>query len=400
MSLGESTRKEILKRNYNKFRSRADDTRAAGNHDEAARLYEKCANVVEQLAELETREPVVTERESLAADLRAFADRLRAGEVDDGNASDGSGSGGSTPGDPTASDSGDSDGSGGSEHGSRDDDESGDTEGNGEIDADQFLVESPSLDFEDVGGMAGIKDRLRETVIEPMQSPELYERYGLGTVDGVLLHGPPGTGKTFITRALAGRLDFNYIELEASDLTSSLVGEAADNVAEVFDAARASQPCLVFLDEIDAIAAERAGGARKTMSESQMITQFLTEMSSLGDTDVVFVAATNLPDEIDGAAWRRFDVRVEVPPPDVEGRAAVLDTHLAERPVAESDVNMDQLAHLTEGYTPSDLELVVDQAAREALSETESSEEFHPISQSHLKTAIEATEPSLDAWDG
>jgi transitional endoplasmic reticulum ATPase len=381
MSLGESTRKEILKRNYNKFRSRADDARAADNHEEAAGQYEKCANIVAQLAELETRDPVAAERESLAADLQTLADRLRAGELEtsDDDTDKSPGDGGDS--DDRSADSGNSDG---------DDD----------IDAEQFLVESPSLDFDDVGGMTAIKNRLRETVIDPVRNPELYERYGLGTVDGVLLHGPPGTGKTFLTRALAGRLDFNYIELEASDLTSSLVGEAADNVAEVFEAARASQPCLVFLDEIDAIAAERAGGARKTMSESQMITQFLTEMSSLGDTDVVFVAATNLPDEIDGAAWRRFDVRVEVPPPDAEGRAAVLDTHLAERPVTEGGVDTDRLAALTDGYTPSDLELVVDQAAREALSETEPNGEFRLITQSHLEAAVETTDPSLDAWDG
>jgi len=100
-------------------------------------------------------------------------------------------------------------------------------------------------------------------------------------VNGVLLHGPPGTGKTYITKALAGELGYNFIEAQASDITSSLVGEAADNMEELFTVARDNQPCLLFLDEIDAIAAERDGGGNKTMSESQMITQFLTEMSDI-----------------------------------------------------------------------------------------------------------------------
>jgi transitional endoplasmic reticulum ATPase len=246
--------------------------------------------------------------------------------------------------------------------------------------------------------MDDLKETLTEAIINPLEHPELYDRYGLGTINGVLLHGPPGTGKTFVTRALAGKMGFNYIELEASDLTSSLVGEAADNVADVFEAAKASQPCLVFLDEIDAIATERSGGMQKTMSESQMITQFLTEMSSLGDTDVVFVAATNLPDEIDGAAWRRFDKRIEVPPPEAEGRRAVLVKHLEDRPVGEN-VNLDMIARSTDGYTPSDLAIIVDEASRQALQETRDGNEFQPIEQRHLEYAVTETNSSLDAWN-
>ena len=376
MSLEDNVRKEILKKNYSKYRSRAEDARDDDETDEAVRYYRKSADVVEQLAELESSAKLTRKRQELAENLRAAADKLESdgslgGEEDDGDAEGDERGGGAAGGD-----AGDDD----------------------VPDADAFLVESPDIDFDDVGGMAELKETLREAIVDPLDRPELYDRYGLGTVGGVLLHGPPGTGKTYVTRALAGKLDFNYIELEASDVTSSLVGEAADNVAEVFEVAKANQPCLIFLDEIDAITAERSGGNQKTMSESQMITQFLTEMSSLGDTDVVFVAATNLPDAIDGAAWRRFDKRIEVAPPDAEGRKAVLEAHFRERPVAEPTLDWETLGAMSEGYTPSDLELVVDEAARKALAETDETGEFQQIAQRHVEAAIRDTEPSLDAW--
>jgi len=140
--------------------------------------------------------------------------------------------------------------------------------------------------------MTDLKETLKDQVIDPLERPELYDEYDLGVVNGVLLYGPPGTGKTYITEALAGELDYNYIEAQASDITSSLVGEAAENMSEMFEVARDNQPCLLFMDEIEAIAAERSGGSQKTMSESQMITQFLTEMSETKGEDVVVVSAT------------------------------------------------------------------------------------------------------------
>lgn len=370
MSLEDSARKEILKKKYRKQRSRAESARENDNINEAADHYRRSAEVVGELADLESSKKLQNKREELAENLRDAANKLES----DGTLNKSS--------DSTA-ESGDT---------AAGDDESG-------LDSDAHIVESPDLDFEDVGGMQELKNTLSEAIIDPLERPDLYEEYGLGTVKGVLLYGPPGTGKTYITRALAGKLDFNYIELEASDLTSSLVGEAADNVAEVFEVAKENQPCLIFLDEIDAITAERSGGNQKTMSESQMITQFLTEMSSIGDTDVVFIAATNLPDEIDGAAWRRFDKRIEVPPPNTEGRRAVLKKLLEDRPVEDASINWTALGPMTEGYTPSDLELVVNEAAREALAETDKTGDFQKIRQRHLEAGLEATDPSLEAWD-
>jgi transitional endoplasmic reticulum ATPase len=135
------------------------------------------------------------------------------------------------------------------------------------------------------------------------------------------------------------------------------------------------------------------------MSESQMITQFLTEMSDIKGEDVVVVSATNLPDSLDGAAWRRFDERVEVPPPDATARAAVLRVHLRDRPVVTEEMDWDEIKAATDGYSSSDLEIIASKAARSALKQARDEDDIVPISQSHLETALEETESSLDAWD-
>ena len=136
------------------------------------------------------------------------------------------------------------------------------------------------------------------------------------------------------------------------------------------------------------------------MSESQMITQFLTEMSETKGEDVVVVGATNLPEELDGAAWRRFDERIEVPPPDATARAAILRIHLRDRPVVTDEIDWEEIKAQTDGYVASDLEIIASTAARNALKEARDADSVVPISQAHLTAAIEATDPSLDAWDG
>jgi len=371
MSLGDSLRREKLRNSYNKKRNQADRARKKGSYKEAARHFRKCGAILDQIVELESSDRVADRWADVAENMREAAEHMEK-KAESGESRS------------AKTDTGDI-------HSPGKDDEP--------VPATQYLIESPDIDFGDVGGMEDLKQTLRESVIDPLQRPEVYTKYGLGVVNGVLLYGPPGTGKTYLTRALAGTLDYNYIELEASDLTSSLVGEAAENVAEVFEVAKQSEPCLVFLDEIDSIATERSGGHQKTMSESQMITQFLTEMSGLGDTKVVFIAATNLPDAIDGAAWRRFDKRIEVPPPDADGREAVMRIHLEERPVNRTDLDWGELREETKGYTPSDIEILVDEAARNALVESDQSGEFVKIGNRHVLNAIEEVEPSLKAWD-
>jgi transitional endoplasmic reticulum ATPase len=385
MSLKRSAQKNHLESEYERYRSQAETARSDDHHQKAARYYQQCVDTLEELAELETNDQLRSERLELAKNLQAAAEQLRDGKPLTRD---------SSPSDSTAGGSG---GQSGPSGGSGSQSVSG--EEDEETDPTSFLEDAPEMNFSDVGGMTDLKETLKDQVIDPLKRPELYEQYDLGVVNGVLLYGPPGTGKTYITKALAGELGYNFIEAQASDITSSLVGEAADNMEELFTVARNNQPCLLFLDEIDAIAAEREGGGSKTMSESQMITQFLTEMSDIKGEDVVVVSATNLPDSLDGAAWRRFDERVEVPPPDATARAAVLRVHLRDRPVVTEEMDWDEIKAATDGYSSSDLEIIASKAARSALKQARDEDDIVPISQSHLETALEETESSLDAWD-
>jgi SpoVK/Ycf46/Vps4 family AAA+-type ATPase len=254
--------------------------------------------------------------------------------------------------------------------------------------ASRYLQDTPGTNFSDVGGMEGLKTALRETVIRPLRNPKEYEEYGVGTVNGILLHGPPGCGKTYVSEALAGELGYNYVKLTPSDITSKFVGEGAETVSEVFEVAKTDQPCMVFIDEIDAVAGARQGDM--TQSQKETVNQLLNELSEVGNEDVIVVAATNLLDAVDEAIRRsgRFDEEIEVPPPDREARKEVLRVHLRERPV-EENLDWDGILKDTEGYAASDMELIAERAARNALKEDSS------ITTEHLVRATERTDPSI-----
>ncbi len=257
--------------------------------------------------------------------------------------------------------------------------------------AEQLDTEPPGHDFSDVGGMDDLVETLYDRVIDPLVRGDVYDHYGIGTVNGVLFYGPPGCGKTFVASAVAAETDYNYIEITPSDIVSKYVGEAADNVATVFETARENEPCLVFIDEIDAIASDRSG--RMTTSEQQMVNQLLTELESQNDADIVVFAATNYLDDVDDAILRsgRFDERVEVPPPDRQARLEILGLELAETPVAD-DVVLEAIATATAGYASSDVTLVADIAIRHAIADES------PVTQAHLLQAVDETETSIPDW--
>ncbi|MDB2242721.1 AAA family ATPase [Halorubrum ezzemoulense] len=391
MSLEKSAQKNYLESEYERYRSQAERARSEGNTQKAARYYRQCVEVLKDIAELESSVRLAQERTELAKNLQTAAERLESNQpLNSVDTSEESSQDGLDKSETNQKDS----------QNNTKPSPNGAEDGGGEDNSpSEYLKDSPELDFSDVGGMTDLKETLKDQVIDPLNRPELYEEYDLGVVNGVLLYGPPGTGKTYITEALAGELDYNYIEAQASDLTSSLVGEAAENMSEMFEVARNNQPCLLFMDEVEAIAAERSDGSQKTMSESQMITQFLTEMSETKGEDVIVVSATNLPDDIDGAAWRRFDERIEVPPPDATARGAILRVHLRDRPVLTQEIDWGQIKELTEGYSASDLEIIASTAARKALKDAREADEVVPITQEHLETAVESTDSSLEAWD-
>lgn len=376
--------KSILEDDYKQHRAIAEEARGRDQTNLAATHYRKCADLLREIAELETSERLIDQRRALAKNLDSAATALKeANEHDSTVATE----------DET------------SEVGPTDDQDEWNTRTSSEetdtaSEATAFLEAPPELDFNDVGGMTELKQTLIDTVIDPLERPELYEQYNLGVVNGIFLYGPPGTGKTYVARALAGELDYNFIEVTPTDLTSSLVGEAANNIADLFAVARENQPCVVFIDEIDAIAGQRSGGAQQTQSERQMVNQLLTELSEIQDTDIVVITATNLISEVDDALKRsgRFDKLIEIPPPDGTAREAILRIHLRNRPVLHEEINWEKIKKLTNGYTASDVELIANTAARRALKEAREQDNIQPLTQSHLETAIKQTESSLADW--
>jgi SpoVK/Ycf46/Vps4 family AAA+-type ATPase len=231
-----------------------------------------------------------------------------------------------------------------------------------------FITSPPDVDFDDVAGMEELKETLRNRVIEPIENPEEYEKYGLTVENGFLFHGPPGTGKTYISKALAGELGVNYAGVKGSDLISRFVGAGTENVAKLFEEARNNQPCMVFIDEIDAVAPERTGSGQHQM-QTQMVNQLLEEIGAINDSDadIVVVGATNKPEEIDEAIKRsgRLTAEIEIGNPDADSRIAILDTHL-DAPRADS-LNLVHFGRMTEGLSAADMEQVAISAARNAM---------------------------------
>jgi transitional endoplasmic reticulum ATPase len=373
----EGTFKDLLEDRYRQHRTKADALRDQGEQAKAARHYRKCAEVMSEIADRESSETLAAQRRELAENLSNAADKLEQADSDsdpERRATDRSTSGDE---DPSSKPSNGSD--------DRGDDSSG---------AAQYLSDPPDTDFGDVGGMSDLKQTLHDKVIDPLERSDLYEEYGVSVVNGILFHGPPGTGKTYVSEALAGELGYSFVDVTPADLTSSLVGEASSNVADLFEAARENQPCLVFIDEIDAIAAQRSGGAQKTQSERQMVNQLLEELSAIQGEDIIVVGATNLLEEVDDAIRRsgRFDERIEVPPPDRTARKAILRIHLRDKPVLTEDIDWDLVADRTEGFVASDMELIATEAAFEAISEIGDDEEIQPIEQKHIDRAIQSVD--------
>ncbi|WP_251342730.1 ATP-binding protein [Haloplanus halophilus] len=388
--------RDILQDRYEEYRAKADELRAQGEAKKAAAYYEKCADAMADLAATESSDSLAEKRRDLAQNLANVAERLRdSGSLDATEQVDDMESG---DGDAGASDDAGSGGGSGSPDADASDGSDADSES--VEDAGEYLEPPPDLDFEDVGGMHDLKETLRDKVIDPLERSDLYAEYDLGVVNGVMLYGPPGTGKTYITRALAGKLGYNFVDVEPNDITSSLVGEAADNVSELYDVARDNQPCLVFIDEVDALMPSRSGGSQKTQSERQMVNQFLTELTETRGEDVITVTATNIPDEVDGAATSRFQERIEVPPPGPEAREAILRVHLRNRPALPDEIDWERIRESTEGYSGRDLEVVADDAALAALQEAVEDDEIRHIRQEHLEQALAETDPSLDHWSG
>jgi transitional endoplasmic reticulum ATPase len=376
----ESAFKEIVTEQYTKERKRAEKQYKIGNRAAAARHYRAAASRLTELADLERNGGTAKRHRADAERYRSWAEKLER-EPQPRRAEGASGDGETAAGRGVL----------------RTEGESADaTEGDETLEAARLLEAPPDLTFDDVGGMHDLKQLLVERVVDPLERKELYEEYDLGVVNGILLYGPPGTGKTFVARALAGKLGYNFMNVTTADVVSKYVGEAAQNVRNVFAVAKANQPCMVFFDEFDAVASDRGGDMSN--SEKGMVNQFLQSLTDVQGEDVVVVAATNYLDLLDAAVKRsgRFDERIEVPPPDADARVEIMKIHLRNRPVLLKEVDWDHVATLTEGYSGSDIELVAENAARLALKERLERDETVYISQAHIEAAVGETPPTIE----
>ncbi len=232
----------------------------------------------------------------------------------------------------------------------------------------EVSVEVPNVRWDEVGGLEPIKTALREAISWPLSQPVLFEKIGLQPPRGVLLYGPPGNGKTLLVKALASQSNLNFISVKGPELLSKYVGESEQGVRELFARARHAAPCVVFLDEIDALAPKRGLDGRSPVTD-RVVSQLLTELDgveALGDVWVI--AATNRLDMIDDALLRpgRLDFHLEVGRPDRVARAAILGVHLRNKPVAEG-IDLAGLAERTAGLSAAEVRFVCDRAALNAI---------------------------------
>ena len=227
------------------------------------------------------------------------------------------------------------------------------------------LGNSPTVTFEDVAGVEEAKQELQE-VVEFLKFPERFLALGAKIPKGVLLVGPPGTGKTLMARAVAGEAGVPFFSISGSEFVEMFVGVGASRVRDLFDQAKRNSPCIVFIDEIDAVGRHRGAGLGGGHDErEQTLNQILVEMDGFDSgTNVIVVAATNRPDILDPALLRpgRFDRRVTLDNPDVRGRMQILDVHSKGKPLAD-DVNMETVAKQTPGFSGADLANLVNESA-------------------------------------
>ena len=271
----------------------------------------------------------------------------------------------------------------------------------------EVFVEVPDVTWEDVGGLEGTKERLRETIQWPLEYPEVFEQMDMQAAKGVLMYGPPGTGKTLLAKAIANESKSNFISIKGPELLNKFVGESEKGVREVFEKARSNAPTVVFFDEIDSIATERGQNTGDSGVGERVVSQLLTELDGLEELeDVVVIATTNRPDLIDTALLRpgRLDRHVHVPVPDEEARRKIFAVHTDDKPLAD-DVDLDDLASRTDGYVGADIEAVCREASMAASREFINSVDPEDIDGSignvrvtadHFDTALNEVRASVD----
>lgn len=269
-------------------------------------------------------------------------------------------------------------------------------------DAQDWIVrEKPNIRFSDIAGLEDVKQEIQLKMIYPFRHPELAAHYGVSVGGGVLMFGPPGTGKTMMAKAVAAELDATIFVLSPAQLMSKWVGEAEQNVRRLFEAARQEPRCVIFIDEIESLVPARRDVDSSVMQ--RVVPQILQELDGFdraADRALLFLGATNEPWTLDPAMMRpgRFDVKVYVPLPDAAARFRLLEIHMGQRPLAD-DVDLAALVEETDGYSGADIKAVCQRAASRVFLETVAGAAPRQITRTDLAAALQTTPPSVSSAD-
>jgi transitional endoplasmic reticulum ATPase len=234
----------------------------------------------------------------------------------------------------------------------------------------EFQIQKPNTKWKDIGGLESTKQELLEITEWPLKYPELYDLADIRPPKGILLYGPPGTGKTLLAKAVASNSEANFISIKGPELISKWVGESEKGIREIFKKAKQVSPCIIFFDEIDAIAQRRVSAIGGFGVTERMVSQMLTELDGLESlTGVIVIGATNRIDIIDDALLRpgRFDKVIEIPSPDEESRKQIIQIHLKKKPIDGNSLSVEKIMRLTNGFTGAEIEGVINSAAVMAL---------------------------------
>lgn len=263
---------------------------------------------------------------------------------------------------------------------------------------DSRFLQKPAINFSDVGGMETVKKEIELKIIKPLLHPELYKAYGKKVGGGILVYGPPGCGKTFLAKATAGQVNAKFISVGLNDILDMWIGNSEKNLHEIFELGRHNTPCILFIDEIDALGASRSD--MKQSAGRHLINQFLQELDGIDTSNegVLIIGATNTPWNLDPAFRRpgRFDRIIFVPPPDETTRESIFKLKLKNKPTDAIDYS--QLAKKTENYSGADIDAIIDIAIELKLESSFEDGIPRPIETKDLLSAIKKHKASTQEW--
>ena len=266
------------------------------------------------------------------------------------------------------------------------------------IKSDQRFLQKPDINFSDVGGMESVKKEIDLKIIKPLMHSELYKAYGKKIGGGILLYGPPGCGKTYIAKATAGEVNAKFISIDLNDILDMWIGNSEKNLHDIFELARYKAPCVLFIDEIDALGASRSD--MKQSGGRHLINQFLLELDGINYSNegVLIIGATNTPWNLDPAFRRpgRFDRIIFIPPPDEISKESILRLKLKNKPIA--DIDFKSLSKKMDHYSGADIDAIIDIAIEQKLESSFEDGIPKPLETSDLLGAIKRHKASTQEW--